>query len=173
MRPSEVQPERHEAGEYYFKYIDLVPVGDICATLAGQRAEALAFFRGIPEGRAGHRYEPGKWSINAVLAHINDCERLFAFRAFWFARGFDTPLPSFDQEVADRNARADDRSWSSHIEEFDSLRASTLDFFSHLSPEAWLRSGTASGNPFSVRALAFIAAGHVIHHNRILKERYL
>ena len=173
MHPSAVHPERHEAGEYYFKYIDLVPEGDVRETLAAQRAEALAFFRGIPDERAAHRYEPGKWSIKAVLAHVNDCERLFAFRAFWFARGFDAPLPSFDQEVADRHARPDDRSWGSHIEEFGSLRTATLDFFSHLSPEAWLRSGIASENPFSVRALGFIAAGHVIHHNRMLKERYL
>ena len=173
MRPSEVHPESHEAVEYYFKYINLVPAGDVCAFLAAQREQAIAFFRSIPEDRARDRYEPGKWSIKAVVAHLNDCERLFAFRALWFARGFDSPLPSFDPEVADRHAHADDRSWSSHIEEFASVRASTLDFFSHLQPEAWLRAGIASDSPFSVRALAFIAAGHVIHHGNILRARYL
>ena len=173
MVPVAVRPCRGEAADYYFKYIDLVPDGDICAILEAQRGEALGFFRRIPEERSRHRYAPDKWSISEVVAHLNDCERLFAFRAFWFARGFDSPLPSFDQEVSATHAAAHARSFSSHAEEFDSVRAATLDFFRHVSPEAWPRRGIASDNPFTVRSLAFIAAGHVIHHNRILEERYL
>jgi hypothetical protein len=173
MVPVAIRPVRGEAAEYYFKYIDLVPDGDICTILEAQRGEALACFRRIPEKRSGHRYAPDKWSISEVVAHLNDCERLFAFRAFWFARGFDSPLPSFDQEVANTHAAAQARSFSSHVDEFDSLRGATLDFYRHLSPNAWQRRGIASDNPFTVRALAFIGAGHVIHHTRILEERYL
>ena len=168
-----IRPARDEAAEYYFKYIDLVPAGDICAILEAQRTETLAFLRSIPAERASHRYAPDKWSVSGVLAHVNDCERLFALRAFWFARGFDSPLPSFDQEVAARNDGADTRSLASHVDEFDVLRRASLDLLRFLPEEAWLRRGIASDNPFTVRALAFIAAGHVIHHRRILTDRYL
>jgi hypothetical protein len=173
MITSTARPARGDAADYYFKYIDLVPDGDVCDILESQRAETVAFFQSIPEARSSHKYASGKWSIREVLAHLNDCERLFAFRAFWFARGFDSPLPSFDQEVAAVHAPAEGRPLKSHIEEFESVRASTRDFFRHLSPDAWLRRGIASENPFTVRALAYIGAGHVIHHTQIIKERYL
>ena len=129
--------------------------------------------RCISDERSRHRYAPDKWSIREVLGHINDTERLFAFRAFWFARGLPEPLPSFDQDIAAAHAGADDRSWSAHIDEFRSVRAATLALFQHLPPDAWTRRGVASDMPFTVRALAFIAAGHVAHHARLLRERYL
>ena len=104
---------------------------------------------------------------------LNDTERLFIFRAFWFARGFDSPLPSFDQNIAAAAAAADERSWKSHLDEFRSVRGATLAFFRNLPADAWARSGIASGNPFTVRALAYIAAGHNTHHVSILRSRYL
>lgn len=167
------RPDRTEAAEYYFKYIDLVPDGDICATLEAQLSDTTALFARVPADRVDYRYAAGKWSIREVVSHLNDTERLFAFRAFWFARGFDTPLPSFDQHIAADHSAAGARSWSSHVDEFRSLRASTVLLFRHLPPEAWLRRGIASDNPFSVRALAYLAAGHVLHHVKILQERYL
>jgi DinB family protein len=166
-------PDRTEAVEYYFTYIDEVPPGDICGTLAAQSAETLTLLRGIPEERSLHRYAPEKWSIRQLVSHVNDTERVFGFRAFWFARAFDTPLPSFDQDVAVSAAAADARSWSSHVQEFQAIRSATLAFFQSLPDEAWQRRGVASGNPVSVRALAFITAGHVTHHMRVLRERYL
>jgi DinB family protein len=120
-----------------------------------------------------YRYAPGKWSIRDVVGHLSDTERLFVFRAFWFARGFESPLPSFDQNVAVSAAHAEQRPWSSLVEEFRAVRAATLSFFQTLPDEAWARRGIASGKPFSVRALAYLAAGHVTHHSRILRERYL
>jgi hypothetical protein len=173
MITSTVRPARDEAADYYFKYIDLVPDGDVCDILETQQRHALTLFRSIPEERASHKYAENKWSISEVLAHLNDCERLFAFRAFWFARGFDSPLPSFDQEVAARHAAAEARSLSSHVDEFESLRAATVNLFRHLPADAWLRRGIASDNPFTVRALAYIGVGHVTHHTQILEERYL
>lgn len=167
------RPDRTEAAEYYFTYIDQVPPGDIRQTLEAQLPEFLDLLRGLPEPRSLHRYAPDKWSIRQVVSHLNDCERLFVFRAFWFARGFDAPLPSFDQDAAIRETGADDRPLSDHLEEFRSVRAATLSLFRSLPDAAWGRRGIASGNPFTVRALAWITAGHVAHHARLLRERYL
>ena len=166
-------PDRTEAAEYYFRYIDLVPPGDICDQLVAQGRETLALLHAIDAERSLSRYAPDKWSIREVVNHLNDTERLFVFRAFWFARGFDSPLPSFDQDVAAASAAADKRTWTSLVEEFAAVRAATVTFFLTLRSEAWTRRGVASGNPFSVRALAFLAAGHVTHHVAILRERYL
>ena len=166
-------PERNEASPYYFTYIDKVPAGDIRDILDTQEVEFLSLLRDIPDDRSRTRYAPDKWNIREVVSHVNDAERLFVFRAFWFARGFDSPLPSFDQATSIAHARADERSWMSHVEEFASVRAATRTFFRGLPGEAWTRRGVASDNPFSVRALAYIAAGHVAHHAAILRSRYL
>lgn len=166
-------PDRTEAAEYYFTYINQVAAGDIRTTLDTQLPETLALLQGISEEQSLARYAPDKWSIRQVVSHLNDCERLFVFRAFWFARGFDTPLPSFDQDAAISVADADARPLSSHVDELRTIRAATLAFFRTLPDDAWARRGVASGNPFTVRALAWISAGHVTHHVRILRERYL
>jgi hypothetical protein len=167
------RPATTEAAPYYFKYIDRVSSDDIVGFLAAQLDEAMPFFSGISEEKSLHRYEPGKWSLRQVLNHINDCERLYQARAFWFARGFDTPLPSFDQEVCAAAAKADEVPWADHVEEFHGIRLATLSFFRHLPAEAWDRSGIASDLMFTVRALAYIAGGHFDHHAAIVRERYL
>ncbi len=167
------RPDRSEAAEYYLTYINQVPAGDIGQILEAQEPDSVQLLRGIQEERSLHRYAPGKWSIREVVSHMNDTERMFVFRALWFARGFDSPLPSFDQDIAIRGAVADDRPLSSHVEEFRAVRAATLALFRHLPTDAWMRRGIASGNPFTVRALAYITAGHVAHHVRLLRERYL
>jgi hypothetical protein len=166
-------PDRSEAAEYYFTYIDQVPAGDICRILDAQLPETLALLHVISDEQSRYRYAPDKWSIRQVVSHLSDCERLFVFRAFWFARGFEAPLPSFDQNIAAATAAADERSWTSLIEEFRAVREATLTFFQSLPADAWARRGIASDNPFTVRALAYIAAGHVIHHAAILRKRYL
>jgi hypothetical protein len=167
------RPERTEAVDYYFTYIDQVPAGDIRAILDTQARDVAAELRAISDETSLRRYAPDKWTIREVVSHLNDAERAFTFRAFWFARGFDSALPSFDQDVAVRSANADQRGWHEHIDEFDSIRAASLALFSSLTDGAWSRRGVASGNEFSVRALAFVTAGHVAHHMRILRERYL
>jgi hypothetical protein len=167
------RPERTEAAPYYSTYIDKVPDGEIVGILESQLDEVLALSRTISEEKSRHRYAPGKWTIREVLNHISDTERVFAFRAFWFARGYDTPLPDFDQEIAAGSAGADEVSWERHVEEFRHVRLSTLSLLGNLPAEAWTRKGVASGNRFTVRALACIAAGHVAHHMSILRERYL
>ena len=167
-----VRPKAGEAAEYYFTYIDQVGEGDIRQILHAQADSTLALLNGISEERSLHRYAPEKWSIREVLGHVNDTERLFVFRAMWFARGLDNELPSFDQNVAAAEMHADDRSWGSHTREFEAIRAATTAFFDDLPEEAWERTGLASGFSFSVRALAYITAGHVAHHARLLRELY-
>jgi uncharacterized damage-inducible protein DinB len=167
------KPERDEADEYYFRYIDRISGDHILDILASQMEEMIPLFSSVSEDESLHRYEPGKWSIRQVLNHVNDCERLFVARAFWFARGFDSALPSFDQNISAEAARADEFPWSAHVEEFRAVRLATLSFFGNLPDEAWMRRGTASGCSFTVRALAYLAAGHAAHHVAALRERYL
>ena len=167
------RPDRSETVDYYFRYIDLVPGSLVLSVLASQVGETLALLDGISEERSLYRYAPDKWTIRQVLNHMNDAERLFVSRAYWFARGFDTALPSFDQNVAAAAAQANDLDWKRHVDDFRAVRAATLTFFNGLPEAAWSRAGIASDFPFSVRSLAYIAAGHVIHHSRVLRERYL
>jgi hypothetical protein len=162
-----------EAAPYYFTYIDQVPEGEIVDRLHAQLDETLSLLAGISEEKSLYRYAPEKWSIRQVINHINDTERAFVFRALWFARGFDSPLPSYDQNIAAAGARADEFPWASHVDEFRAIRLSTLAFFRSLPADAWMRKGIASDNPFTVRALAYIIAGHVAHHLAILEQRYL
>ena len=166
-------PERTDAPEYFFKYIDLVPGGDIRAILQQQVAETLALLRGISEEQSQHQYAPDKWSVRQVVSHVNDTERVFAFRALWFARGFQSELPSFDQNIAARYAAADQPPLTHHVGDFEAVRSSTLALFRHLPADAWQRRGVVSNHEFTIGALAYIIAGHVAHHMNILRERYL
>jgi DinB family protein len=166
-------PERSEAAEYFQTYISQVGAGDIREILTTQAAETVTLLKSVSEQQSMHKYAADKWTIREVVSHINDTERVFVFRALWFARGFADPLPSFDQNIAIASAGANDRLLASHVEEFRAVREATNTFFKSLTDEAWMRRGVASGNPFTVRALAYITAGHVAHHVRILKERYL
>ena len=167
------RPTPTEAAPYYYTYIDRIASDDILAALEAQLDPTLCVFATISEQKSLHRYAPDKWSIRQLVNHVSDTERVFLYRALWFARGFDTPLPAFDQNIAVPTAAADQFSWASHIVDFSAVRAATLSFFRNLPEEAWTRTGIASDNPVSVRALAYIIAGHVAHHIAILQERYL
>lgn len=167
------RPEDSEAIPYYFKYVNQVSGDDPVVVLRNQLADFPSIFSAISEETSRYRYAPEKWSIRQVVNHLSDSERLFCFRAFWFARGFDSPLPSFDQEIAARGAPSDQISWAMAVEELRHVRLATVSLFGSLTPEAWTRRGFVNDSPFSVRALAYIIAGHVTHHIAILKERYL
>jgi hypothetical protein len=167
------RPLDTEAAPYYFTYIDQAPGEDPAALIESQLEPHIAIFSSISEERSLHRYAPGKWSIRDLLNHVNDTERAFAFRALWFGRGFQDPLASFDQEIASTGAAADRIPWAAHVEEFRRVRLSTISLFRNLPSDAWQRGGIASGIHVTVRALAFIIAGHLAHHARVLKERYL
>ena len=166
-------PDKTEAAAYYFTYIDKVPSGDIVSFLAEQLETAGTFLASISEEKSLFRYADGKWSIREALNHMNDGERVFALRAMWFARGFETPQPSFDQDIAVQHSNADEISWAAHVEEFRQIRLASISLFRNLPAEAWMKAGIASDNRVTVRALAYIIAGHMEHHLVILKERYL
>ncbi len=167
------RPQPSEAAAYYFTYINQVEGDDPLRVMETQLEQVLHLSTSISEEKSLHRYAPDKWSIRQVLNHINDTERVFAYRALWFARGYDTPLPSFEQEIAVSTAKADNIPWRTHIEEFRSVRMATISLFRNLPPGAWERSGIASDNRVTVNALAYIIPGHMAHHTKILRERYL
>ena len=166
-------PEPTEYLPYYGKYIALVPAGDILMTLERQERDTLSVLHGIAEARAMTRYAPGKWTIKELVGHVIDTERVFAYRALRFSRNDTTPLPGFDQEPYIRHGNYDACPLTGLGEEFAHVRKSTVLLFRHMSNEAWLRKGVASEAEVSVRALAYIIAGHELHHLDILRTRYV
>ena len=166
------KPAKAEAAGYFFTYIDKVPTGGVVEALERQTVEFMAMLGRIGEQESHRRYEPGKWSVREVMGHINDCERVFAYRALWFARGLEGPLPSMDQDVCVANSGSGGVAMSQLAAEFAAVRAATMAMVKSLPAEAWDRRGVSSENPLSVRAAVWIICGHVEHHTRILRERY-
>ena len=174
MAPSAaIKPEKDEFLPYYERYIDLVGSGDVIATLSRQMAETQALLRSLPAGVSTYRYAPDKWSVNEVIGHIIDSERIFTSRALRFARNDPTPLPGFEQDDYVSNSSFDRYPLSELASELKSVRKSTVFLFKHLQEDAWMRRGIANGAEVSVRALAYIIAGHELHHREILRARYL
>jgi hypothetical protein len=167
------RPDATEYAPYYGKYISLVADKDILTLLSRQLDETLALLGSINESQAGYRYAPDKWSIKELVGHLIDTERIFAYRALRFARNDKTPLQGFEQDDYIRGASFDDCALNDLASEFEHVRRSSLSLFNHLSEEAWKRRGTASDSEVSVRALAYIIAGHELHHMEILRSRYL
>ena len=166
---------RPDAGEYapfYAGYVARVPEDDILAVLAAQKGVIGVLARSLPEAKQSYRYAEGKWSVGEVLSHLIDGERVFGYRAFCFSRGERAALPSFDENEYVSAARAGDVPLVALADEFAAVRDSNLAFLRRLGADAWTRTGTASGQPISVRALAWIMAGHPRHHLAVLRERY-
>jgi len=166
------RPEAGEYAAYYDKYISLLPGTDVTGALDAQRVQTLQLFRGRSERDGNFRYAADKWTVKEVLGHISDSERIFTYRALRIARADETPMAGFEQDDYVRNGGFNERPLASLVEEFAHVRSASLALFRSLGPEAWLRRGTANKNEVSVRALAFITAGHELHHRRILEERY-
>ena len=167
------RPSPGEYAPYYDKYISRVVPGDIVAALGAQLETTLTQLRGIPESKAGFRYAPEKWSIRELLGHVIDTERIFAYRALRFARCDKSPLAGFDQDSYVAEAGFESCSLAELITEFEQVRGSTILLFRHLAGEAWPRTGTANDAEVSVRALAYIIAGHELHHMEVLRAKYL
>ena len=167
-----VRPARSEYAAFYAGYVAAAPDGDIVATLEREGARTVAMFRAMPLELADFAYAPGKWTIREVVAHLSDAERVFAYRALRFGRADPTPLPSFDQEIWMPHAHASMRGWTELVDELAAVRAASLPLFRSFAPEDWARTGIASGATVSVRALAWVVAGHEVHHRRVLAERY-
>jgi uncharacterized damage-inducible protein DinB len=166
------KPGAEEHAPYYGKYIDLVPPGDVIGILRTQIEGTLAALGSVSESRSLHRYADGKWSVREVVGHMIDTERIFGYRALRFARNDRTPLPGFEQDDYIPAAQFDHRPWEGLVRELEAVRRSTLCFFEGLDEAAWMRRGPANGQEVSVRALAYIIAGHELHHMSILRQRY-
>jgi uncharacterized damage-inducible protein DinB len=167
------RPRDDEYLPYYGRYISLVPDGDVVDQLRRQIGETLSLLRAIPEDRASHRYAAGKWSIKEVVGHMSDVERIMTHRALRIARDDTTPLPGFDENRYVPAANFEARSLASLAHELTQVRAATIGFFETLDSVMAARRGTANNATVSVRALAYIVAGHERHHVGILRERYL
>jgi len=167
-----VRPLPGEYAPYYETYISLVKSDDIVATLEAQQLQTAQLFAARSERDGNFRYAPDKWTVKEVLGHLSDSERIFAYRAVRIARGDQTPLSSFEQDDYVRGGNFSERALSDLAEEFDLVRSASIALFKSLRKEAWQRRGVANKSEISVRALAYIIAGHELHHRRILEERY-
>jgi hypothetical protein len=165
------KPQPHEHAEYHVRYISMVPDGEIVKTLASQLSDTLPLLRGVTEAQGNTKHAPYTWSVKEVVGHLVDTERIFGYRALRFARNDQTPLPGFEENDYVRNANFDACSMKALVDEYETLRRSHLHFFGNLSEEAWSRSGPANNTPITVRAIAFIMAGHELHHTAILRKR--
>jgi hypothetical protein len=171
-----LRPQPGEYAPYYDRYISLVPGNDVLAALAAldeQRRQMLLLLSGRTEADGDLRYAPDKWSLKEVLGHVNDTERILTYRALRIARGDTTPIEGFEQDDYVRNGPFGQRPLSDLIEDYIAVRRATVSLFRNLDEAAWTRRGVANKNEVTVRALAYIIAGHELHHRRILEEKYL
>ena len=166
------RPQPSEYAAYYDRYISLVEGEDILNVLEEQRRQFLLLMSGRAEADGNVRYAPGKWTVKELIGHLNDSERIFAYRALRIGRGDQTPIEGFEQDPYVQNADFDARTLEEMIEDYIAVRRATVSLFRNFPADAWARTGTANRNPVSVRALAFTIAGHELHHRRILEERY-
>jgi hypothetical protein len=166
------RPTEQEYAPFYAGYVALVPEQDVLAALREQADVVRVLARAVPAERESFRYAHGKWTIRQVLGHLGDGERVFGYRAARFGRGDQTPLASFDENLYVANGRFETVALAALADEFLHLRAANLATLGRLDEAGWRAWGIASGSPVTVRALAYMMAGHVRHHLRILRERY-
>jgi DinB superfamily len=166
------RPQPGEYASYYERYISLVKGEDILDTLDQQRRQTMLLLCGRDDEDGDFRYAPDKWSAKEVLGHVCDTERIFAYRALRIARADATPMEGFEQDDYVRNGQFTQRPLADLVEDFIAVRRATLSLLRNLDVAAWSRRGIANKNEVSVRALAYIIAGHELHHRRILEEKY-
>ena len=168
-----LRPQPGEYTPYYDRYISLVPANDILAALDDQRRETLLLLCARAEADGDLRYAPDKWSLKELLGHVNDTERIMSYRALRISRGDATPIEGYEQDDYVRNGPFAGRPLADLIEDYIAVRRATISLFRNLDEPAWSRRGVANKNEVTVRALAYIIAGHELHHRRVLEEKYL
>lgn len=166
------RPSEQEYAPYYRNYVALVPETGIVEVLESQNEVLRHVAARLPRDREMFSYAPGKWTIRQVMGHMGDAERVFGFRAYCFGRGDQTPLPGFDENVYVDRSSFNDSSFADLVEDFAHCRISNVRAFKGFNEDRWSHTGVANQNPITVRGLAFIMAGHVRHHLRVLHERY-
>ena len=168
-----VRPQPGQSAPYYDRYISLVQNNDVLAALDEQRRQTLLLLSGRAEADGDLRYAPDKWSLKEVLGHLNDTERIMSYRALRFSRGDATPIEGYEQDDYVRNSPFARRALADLIEDYIAVRRATVSLFRNLDEVAWARRGIANKNEVTVRALAYIIAGHELHHRKIIEEKYL
>jgi DinB superfamily len=168
-----LRPQPGEYAPYYERYISLVRRDDVLGELEEQRRQTLLLLSGRSEADGDLRYAPEKWSAKEVLGHLNDTERIMSYRALRIARGDATPMEGFEQDDYVRNGPFARLALEDLIEDYIAVRRATISLFRNLDDAAWTRRGVANKNEVTVRALAYIIAGHELHHRAILEEKYL
>jgi len=168
-----IKPTVGEYPSYFESYIDQVPEGNLLDILISQLEETTEFLTTLEDEQWNYRYATGKWTIKEVLGHVSDTERIMSYRLLRMSRGDQTPLQGYDEDEYVKEASFQNQSTVDLIEEFRAVRNSTYTLLRGLSEEDWLRKGVANDKEISVRAIAFIIAGHELHHVKIIKERYL
>lgn len=166
------RPTNEEYASFYETYVSLVPEHDVLSVLGRQPADLGAIAAAVPADREMYRYQPGKWTIRDVFGHLIDAERVFGHRAFCISRGEKQSLPGFDENHYAAYSDAGSRALSDLVKEFSAVRDVNLGVLRRLDRDAWASLGSANNTPVSVRALAFIMAGHVRHHMGVLDAKY-
>jgi uncharacterized damage-inducible protein DinB len=167
------RPLRGEYDPYFDRYLSLIPDGELIQLLEKGVANTRDVLKGVSEERGDHRYAEDKWTIKQVLGHMIDTERIFCARALRIARGDQTPMPGYDQELLVREGGFENRSLAGLLNEFEVVRTATISLFASISDEHSCRSGTAWDKTLSARAVGWILVGHEIHHRNVIREKYL
>lgn len=167
------QPGKDEYRDYYGTYIDKVPEGNIIEIMLNENKKTMQLLRKVSEEKSAFRYEEGKWTLKEVLGHMIDVERVFSFRAYQFSRKDPQPLPGMEQEDHIEAYNYSGRTFADMLDEFENLRSANTGMFRGFTEEMGMRSGLASGFKFTLRSIAYILAGHEIHHRKFIEEKYL
>ena len=163
----------NEYADFYKSYIQVLEDVELIEELEICLHDFIKFVQNIPMDKFDYRYEVGKWTIKEIIQHLIDSERVFTYRALRISRNDKTPLPSFDENDYAANSNGNTRNLQGLLTELAVVRQATLSLFNSFSQEQLTRTGIASNNEVSVRAIGFIIIGHQKHHQKIFAERYL
>ena len=158
---------------YAQRYISLVQKDRLPDAIKKNTKTFRKLLKQIPAKKIDYSYAPGKWTIKQLLQHIIDAERVFAYRALWFARKDVQPLPGFDENSWAASADVSARSWNDMVEEYKLVRKATALLFNSFKPKDLHATGLSNNFEISVGALGYLCAGHVAHHIKIIEERYI
>ncbi len=167
------KPQAGEYAPYTIDYIKLVPNdGKVIEHLMNNVTIISDFVRILPEEKLTTPHAEGEWTVQDILVHIIDTERVFSYRALRIARGDTTSLPGFEQDDYVANANANQRTLDGILAEYLTLRHATLSLIRNIDKSMLTHTTLASNNPTSVRALIYQIAGHELHHLESMQENY-
>lgn len=163
----------NNAPAYSRHYFDLIETDDLLLELENSFQLTLDLFSDVKPEQENYAYADGKWTLNEVLRHIIDCERIFAYRALRFSRLDATELPGFDEDHYMASLKGMHWDLASLLQEYSHVRKSSMALFENMSGEMFNFKGNANGFSISTQAVGFMIVGHNLHHLSIVKSRYL